>query len=413
MAGAEHGPPSGLSEVFLRWISGASSADECAREQFTFGIEEEYFLHDTATNQAAVRTPDALFRDANAATDGRVEREFLQTQAEGVTRPHVHMDAARRELAFIRRVLADLADEHGLSLLASGTHPTAQWRLSQQTDKDRYDKAMDDLRMLGQRDMLCGMHVHVSVPDPRRRIEVMHRLLPYLPLFVALSTSSPFWTSRETGLKGYRLAAYDELPRTGMPELFRTNDEYDAYVNALVKAGVIKDASFIWWMIRPSPKYPTLELRAADCCTRIEDAIAIAALYRALVRHLYRNPAINDGVNVTSRALAVENKWRAQRYGIHGSFVTESGGSISIADFLEQILEMTAEDARALECDEAANCRRIVARGTSADAQLAAFHGHLPQGTDSGFDAVIAWIEQNTLAGTDPGAERQGFSSPV
>jgi glutamate---cysteine ligase / carboxylate-amine ligase len=400
---------SSLSDVFLRWLSSDASDDDGAAEQFTFGIEEEYFLHDKVTNQAAVRTPDALFRDANLATDGRVEREFLQTQAEAVTRPHVHMDAARRELAFIRRVLADLAAEHDLSLLASGTHPTAQWRQSQQTDKDRYDKAMDDLRMIGQRDMLCGMHVHVSLPDPRRRIEVMYRLLPYLPLFVALSTSSPFWTSQETGLKGYRLAAYDELPRTGMPELFRTNDEYDAYVNALVKAGVIKDASFIWWMIRPSPKYPTLELRAADCCTRIEDAIAIAALYRVLVRHLYRHPTINEGANVTSRALAVENKWRAQRYGIHGSFITE-GGSTTIADFLEEILEMTAEDARALECDEAANCRRIVARGTSADAQLAAFHAQASRGTDSALDAVIAWIEQNTLDGIAPGAGPQGFS---
>jgi glutamate---cysteine ligase / carboxylate-amine ligase len=410
MTAAEHGPPSSLSEVFLRWLGGESSADERARAQFSFGIEEEYFLHDKMKNKAAVTTPDALFRDANVATEGRVEREFLQTQAEAVTRPQFHMDAARRELGFIRRVLADLAAEHGLSLLASGTHPTAQWRRSQQTDKKRYDKAMDDLRMVGQRDMLCGMHVHVSLPDPSRRIEVMYRLLPYLPLFVALSTSSPFWTSRETGLKGYRLAAYDELPRTGIPELFRSNDEYDAYVSALVKAGVIKDASFIWWMIRPSPKYPTLELRAADCCTRIEDAIAIAALYRVLVRHLYRNPAINEGVNVTSRALAVENKWRAQRYGIHGSFVTESG-STTIADFLEEILEMTAEDALALECDEAANCRRIVARGTSADAQLAAFHGQSPLGTGSDFDAVIAWIEQNTLAGTAPGADRQGFSN--
>lgn len=400
MTGAEQ-DSSSLGDMFLRWLSRDAPKDERAGEQFTFGIEEEYFLHDNAANKAAVTTPDALFRDANLATDGRVEREFLQTQAEAVTRPHVHMDAARRELAFIRRVLANLAAEHGLSVLASGTHPTAQWRRSRQTDKDRYDKAMDDLRMVGQRDMLCGMHVHVALPDPRRRIDVMYRLIPYLPLFVALSTSSPFWTSRETGLKGYRLAAYDELPRTGMPELFRTNEEYDGYVNALVKAGVIKDSSFIWWMIRPSPKYPTLELRAADCCTRIDDAIAIAALYRVLVRHLYKNPAINEGVNVTVRALAVENKWRAQRYGIHGSFVTE-GGSITVADFLDEILHMTAEDRLALECEEAANCRRILARGTSADSQLAAFHAQADRGTDAAFDAVIAWIEHNTLAGVVP-----------
>lgn len=403
---AQQNNSSSLGDMFLRWLSSDAPKDENTAEQFTFGIEEEYFLHDKAANKAAVTTPDKLFRDANLATDGRVEREFLQTQAEAVTRPHVDMDAARRELAFIRRVLADLAAEHGLSVLACGTHPTAQWRRSQQTDKDRYDKAMDDLRMIGQRDMLCGMHVHVAFPDPHRRIDVMYRLIPYLPLFVALSTSSPFWTSRETGLKGYRLAAYDELPRTGMPELFRTNEEFDGYVDALVNAGVIEDASFVWWMIRPSPKYPTLELRAADCCTRIEDAIAIAALYRVLVRHLYRNPAINEDMSVISRALAVENKWRAQRYGIHGSFVTESG-SVTVADFLEDVLQMTTEDAEALECDEALNCRRIIARGTSANEQLATFHAHAHRGTDAAFDAVIAWIEQTTLAGIAPGTGRK------
>jgi carboxylate-amine ligase len=391
-------PSGSLSDVFLRWLSSDISDDAEARDAFTFGIEEEYFLHDKATNTAAVTTPDALFRDANIATDGRVEREFLQAQAEAVTRPHSHMDAARRELAFIRRELAKLADEHGLALLASGTHPTAQWRRSQQTDKERYDKAMDDLQMVGQRDMLCGMHVHVAFPDPQRRVDVMYRLIPYLPLFVALSTSSPFWTSRDTGLKGYRLAAYDELPRTGLPELFRSNDEYESYVNALVKAGVIKDSSFIWWMIRPSPKYPTLELRAADCCTRLEDTIAIAALYRGLVRHLYRNPSVNTDVDVKSRALAAENKWRAQRYGIHGTFVTDRG-SVAVADILEEVLEMTAEDAKALECDEAADCRRIVERGTSADGQLAAFQAQSAHGQAAALDAVIAWIAQNTMTG--------------
>lgn len=367
------------------------------QEQFTFGIEEEFFLHDTATNQVAVRTPEVLFRDANLATGERVEREFLQAQAESVTRPHSSMTFARQEIEFIRRVLSDLAAEHGLSLLACGTHPTAQWRRSQQTEKGRYDRAMDDLRMLGRRDMLCGMHVHVAFPDPSRRVEVMYRLIPYLPLLVALSTSSPFWTSEDTGLKGYRLAAYDELPRTGLPELFRSSDEYETYVGALVRAGIIEDSSFIWWMVRPSPKYPTLELRAPDCCTRVEDALAIAALYRILVHHLYRHPSVNQGVDIAARALAIENKWRAQRYGVPASFVTEKG-AVSVADYLEDILEITREDARILECNEADGCRRIVTHGTSADAQLAAYNSHLLQGSDAALGAVIAWIEKATLA---------------
>lgn len=174
--------------------------------------------------RAATRTPEALFQEANKATGGRVERELLQAQAEAVTRPQSSMGAARAELQFIRTVLGRLAREHGFSLLASGTHPTADWRRSEQTDNERYDRAMGDLRMLGQRDMLCGMHV--AVPDPGHRVDLMYRLIPYLPLFVALASSSPFWTSRKTGLKSYRLTAYDELPRSGLPEPFRTSRDH-------------------------------------------------------------------------------------------------------------------------------------------------------------------------------------------
>src|SRR5436853_151174 len=150
--------------------------------------------------------------------------------------------------------------------------------------------------------------------------QVKGELLQYLPLFVALATSSPFWQSRPTGLKGYRLAAYDELPRTGVPELFRTPAEYQTYIAALVRAGVIEDSSYVWWAIRPSLKHPTLELRAPDSCTLVEDSIAIAALYRTLARRLTRNPWQNWDLTAVTRAIVVENKWRAQRYGLHGTF---------------------------------------------------------------------------------------------
>src|SRR5258705_3193111 len=179
--------------------------------------------------------------------------------------------------------------------------------------------------MMGQLIMLGGIHVHAKLPDPDERVDVMCRMLPYLPLFLALSTSSPFWQSRSTGLMGYRLAAYDELPRTGVPELFRTKEEFDAYIAAQVKAGIIADSSYIWWAIRPSLAHPTLELRAPDCCTLIDDAIAIAALYRTLVRHLYYNPWRNHGMTAVSRALVVENKWRAPRYRGHGTLLSDEG----------------------------------------------------------------------------------------
>ena len=366
-------------------------------DHFRFGIEEEYFLSDTETGEAPAETPDALFHAADFGASGRIDREFLQAQIEAATEPHCRADDARIELRQLRLNAAAAAAEHGLAILACGTHPLASWRESVQTPKDRYDKVMDDLQMIGQRNMLCGMHVHVEFPDPARRIDVMMRLLPYLPLFVALSTSSPFWQRHATGLKGYRLAAYDELPRTGLPELFHTAEDYDAYVDAMVRSGAMADASHLWWSIRPSLKYPTLELRAPDCCTRLDDTVAIAALYRSLVRFLYGHPEHNAGLGVVDRAIAVENKWRAQRYGAQGTFVTRSG-AVAVGDMLDRILDLAAADAEALNCaDQMDRCRSIVVEGTSADAQLRIFTENQHESAEIALHKVVRWIRDATL----------------
>jgi carboxylate-amine ligase len=365
---------------------------------FKFGIEEEFFLVDADTKSAARAMPAAFLRAAKAATGGQVSGELLQSQIEIATLPHTDMATAREELRFLRQTVAKVAAEHGLAILAAGTHPTAVWRDMQQTESERYDAVMHDLQMIGQRNMLCGMHVHVELPDPDDRVDVMTRMLPYVPLFVALATSSPFWSSRPTGLKGYRLAAYDELPRTGVPELFRTKEEFDAYVAALVRAGVMEDASYVWWAIRPSLEHPTLELRAPDCCTLVEDTIAIAALYRVLARYLTRNPLVNQSIGAVERAIAVENKWRAQRYGVHGTFVSEIG-AVSVAEVLDQLLEEIAPDAAALCClSELRHCRTIVGAGTSADTQLAVFEQHRHGGSQArALRAVTDWIAAATL----------------
>ena len=363
---------------------------------YTFGIEEEYFLVDAETKLVARGMPQAFFEAAQAATQGRMHGEFLQSQVEIVSTPHHTMAGARAELRELRKTIADVAAAHGLAIIAAGTHPTAVWGQSRQTQKDRYDAVMHDLQMIGQRNMLCGMHVHVELPDADARIDVMCRMLPYLPLFLALSTSSPFWQSRRTGLKGYRLAAYDELPRTGVPELFRTNAEFDRYVAALVRADVMEDSSYVWWAIRPSLNHPTLELRAPDCCTLVEDTIAIAALYRTLVRHLYRNPACNADIDAVGRAIVVENKWRAQRYGVSGTFVGAEG-AVTVVKMLERVIEETAEDAAALDCAaEIRRCRTIAGAGTSADAQLAVFEAHKDK-PEEALRAVTEWIASATL----------------
>ena len=258
---------------------------------FTFGIEEEYFLVDAETKLVAREMPQAFFEAAEAATDGPHLAGIPAAADRG------DLVAARDHGGCARRAARTASDRRRGGGRARPRHPRLPAPIRQRSgarrgrpQKERYDKVMHDLQMIGQRDMLCGLHVHVELPDPDARVDVMYRMLPYLPLFLALSTSSPFWQSRRTGLKGYRLAAYDELPRTGVPELFRTEQEFDAYVAALVRAGVIKDSSYIWWAIRPSLNNPTLELRAPDSCTLVEDAIAIAALYRTLARHLYLNP---------------------------------------------------------------------------------------------------------------------------
>lgn len=377
-----------------------SNPAEALESEFSFGIEEEYFLADALTLQAIRKSPKGLFQAIDRRTCGQGMQEFLQAQVEVNSSPHAHMASARAELRTLRKAVAAAAAEYGLVIQASGTHPTANWEDVAMTPKRRYREVMDDLQFVGRRDLLCGMHVHVQLPDPEQRVDVMTRMIPYIPLFLALSTSSPFWNSHCTGMKGYRLASYDELPRTGIPELFASAEEYDAYVAALVRADVMPDASYIWWAIRPSHKLPTLELRAPDCCTRLDDAIAIAALFRGLVRHLYLNPFQDGDLTSVDRCIAVENKWRAQRYGVQGTFVTKDSGAITVAEFLDQTINMIASDTSALGCTtEVEHCRAIVACGTSADAQLRVFRAHEAEGRDRAFMAVLKWVTDTTLQG--------------
>jgi carboxylate-amine ligase len=365
---------------------------------YSFGIEEEYFLANAETLEVPAETPGALFKDLDARTGGRASHESLQAQMEVSTEPMTAVVEVRDRLRSLRASSQEAAAKYGFAILACGTHPTAEWHRVAPTASERYFKVMDELQMIGRRNMLCGMHVHVELPDPRRRASVMSQMLPYLPLFVALSTSSPFWHSRDTGLRSYRLSAYDELPRSGIPELFASEEDYELYVASLVRAGTIKDASYIWWAVRPSLRYPTLELRAPDCCTRLDDAIAIACLYRTLVRHLFKNADSNPGGSALRRSLAVVNKWTAQRFGIHGVFATE-GEPISVPQFLDVVIAMVAEDAADLGCSrEVDHCRTIISGGTSADAQLKVYEERKHEGHDSAVKAVAWWVAETTAA---------------
>jgi carboxylate-amine ligase len=387
---------------------------------YSFGIEEEYFLADAATRGTRRRLPKRFLTACRKAFPNEVKQEMLQSQIEVASAPFDDFPAARARLAEMRHGLADIARAHGMLLLAASTHPMAVWAEQSITDAPRYEKLLNDLRMIGSRNIVCGMHVHVAVAA-ERRVDIMNRMIPFLPLLLALSTSSPFWQAHPTGLLGYRLAAYREMPRTGLPELFAGEAEYRRYVDTLTSAGAIENASFVWWALRPSLKHPTLELRIADMCTSLDDAIAVAALYRALVRHLDRNPTLNASMSGVSRGIAAENIWRAQRYGVRSSFVDEKTRQAkAIADVLEEAITIVAADARALGCEaQVAWARSIVSRGTSADRQLTLYRAGRDRGLDrkSALIEVVDWIARETLnfvvPGTGKGALQAAQEPPI
>ena len=342
---------------------------------FRFGVEEEYFLADAGTGHSPSSEAADRFHAGAADAVKPAAHELLKGQVEVSTAPGTDPAEALRSLQGLRRDLAALAGDHGLTLFAAGSHPLGVSSEQATTEEDRYQTLKNEFGIISQRSMCCAMHVHVEVPDPDARIAVMNRLMPALPIFLALSTSSPFWEGRVSGLHGFRLAAFSEWPRMGLPEVFADDAEYRRLVDRLVAARVLEDASFIWWLIRPSIHYPTIELRIADSCTRAGDAVAIASLYRASVRCAVRRPDFNAGFGPVERAICAENIWQAQKRGTGASFVDADGGApLSVADGLDRLLAAVAEDAAALGCEaEVAATRDIVRDGSSADRQLALF----------------------------------------
>ncbi|MFL5025203.1 MAG: carboxylate-amine ligase [Microvirga sp.] len=368
---------------------------------FKFGIEEEYFVNDAPRRDIARGRIKEFFAACRDNISGDIQPEMLEPQIEVASKPAVEFSEARAQLAELRSSVGSVARDFGLSIMASGTHPLAIWSRVRPTAQPRYGKVMHDLQMLGSRNVLCGMHVHVEVPDLSMRVDIMNRIQPYLPLLLALSTSSPFWQAQRTGLLGYRLAAYRELPRTGFPDLFESAQDYQRYIDTLVAARAIENSSYVWWVIRPSLKHPTLELRVADSCTRLDDTIAIAALYRCLVRRLSLDTTLNAGQTGASRAINDENGWRAQRYGIHGSFVDEKTRTAKpVRELLDETLDLVAEDAKALGCQRELDLARwIVARGTSADQQLTLYTEAVGRGLSNrdALAGVVDWLSAETM----------------
>jgi carboxylate-amine ligase len=343
---------------------------------FNVGIEEEYLLVDRTTRDLVPEVPSDLFKACEQALDGQVAREFLRSQIEVGTRVHKSARLAGEELRNLRATIAKLAAAHGLAPIAASTHPFARWKAQKPTERERYLAIAEDLAGVSQRLVVCGMHVHVGIEDDELRIDLMNQARYFLPHLLVLSTSSPFAEGEDTGLKCYRLAAYQELPRTGLPGRFESWEEYRQTVDVLVRNRVIEDASKIWWDIRPSAKFPTLEMRITDVCTRVEDAVCVAAMYVSILRMLYRIRRANQTWRTYPLLLLAENRWRAQRYGVDGSlFDFGKGELVAFRDLIEELLVLLREDAEALDCwPEIAHARTIVDRGTSANRQIAAFN---------------------------------------
>jgi glutamate---cysteine ligase / carboxylate-amine ligase len=349
---------------------------------FTIGIEEEYLLVDRASRDLVREMPPGLFEAASKALGDQVAREFLKSQIEVGTTVHHNPGAAGAELAELRRAIAQVAAQHDLAPIAASTHPFARWSIQEPTDRERYRAIAQDLAGVGRRLVICGMHVHVGVEDDELRIDLFNQARYFLPHLLVLSTSSPFAEGEDTGLKSYRLAAYQELPRTGMPGRFEGWAEYTQTIDLLVRNGVIEDASKIWWDLRPSARFPTLEMRVTDVCTRLEDGVCVAAMYVCILRMLFRLRRSNQTWRTYPLFLLAENRWRAQRYGVKGTlFDLGKGELVAFGDLVGELLSMLREDAEALGCvPEIEHARVIVARGTSADRQVAHYAKLLSQG---------------------------------
>lgn len=375
-----------------------------AEPSFRIGIEEEYFLIRRDSRDVISEPATDMVAECQAVVGaGKVSPELLRSQIEVQTCVCRDMAEARADLARCRKGVAEVAARHGLAPIAASTHPFARWDEQKPTLKERYAIIARDLQAPGRRLVICGMHVHVAVEDDELRIDLMNQAAYFLPHLLALSTSSPFWRGQDTGMKSYRVSIFHEIPRTGLPQTFDSWGEYARRVSQLVGAGLIEDATKLWWDVRPSHRFPTLEMRVTDICTRLDDAIAIAALWRCLLRMLWRLRRGNMRWRIYPRMLVEENRWRAQRYGIDEGLVDFGKGRVvPYGELLDELIGLITEDARYFGClAEVESARAILARGTSAHDQLAAYRAARAAGADeqAALVAVVDGLIETTTNG--------------
>lgn len=369
----------------------------------SLGIEEEYLIVDQDTGKLIREASPMMLKDARLALGEQVSQEFFQSQIEVGTNVCKTVQEAREELVRLRQTVSDVVEPYGLAIIASSSHPNASYITQRHTPRERYELLAQNMQVIAQRMVICGMHIHAGIEDANLRIDFMNQATYVLPHLLALSSSSPFWEGQDTGLMSYRIAVWNEIPRTGLPEHFESYAEFERHVSILVHAGVIEDSTKIWWDIRPSHRFPTLEMRVSDICTRVDDAICIAALYQCWLHMLWRLRRENQRWRSYANMLLYENRWLAQRYGIDGELIDYGKGQmVPYRELVEELLEFIRPDAENLDCvAEVEHARTILKRGTSAHWQRKVYSGAITKGAspEDATKAVVDMLIQETMDG--------------
>ncbi|HEX6622412.1 MAG TPA: carboxylate-amine ligase [Pyrinomonadaceae bacterium] len=373
-------------------------------EKFTLGIEEEFQIVDPQTRELKSHIVEIL-EQGRMLLGEQVKPEMIQSQVEVGTGVCANIQEARADITRLRSIVSWLARQKGLAIVAASTHPISHWKEQQITDDPHYALLIEELQMVASSLLIFGLHVHVGLPDRERQIHVMNAARYFLPHVLALSTSSPFWLGVNTGLKSYRCEVFKKFPRTDIPDHFGSYQSFQSYVELLLKTKSIQNPKKIWWDVRPHPYFPTLEFRICDIPTRVDDTIAIAALFQAIVCKLDRLIEKNLGFRLYRRMLIQENKWRAVRYGLDGKLIDFGKQTeVPARDLILELLEFVDDVLDDLDSrKEVEHIHTILQRGTSADEQLRVFNetGSLQSVVDTLIESTIENVPadlQNTTA---------------
>ena len=345
------------------------------RPSFTLGIEEEYQTVDPETRDLRSHIATEMLSQGAIRLEERVKAELHQSVIEVGTRVCRNIEDAREDLYDLRRNMIRLAEENGLLLVAGATHPFADWRDQEIYPDPRYDKVVEDLQLVARSNLIFGLHVHVGIEDKEAAIRVMNSLRYFLPHILALSTNSPFWLGMETGYKSYRAKVFEHFPRTNLPDAFASYSEFESYVSLLIKTGCIDNAKKIWWDIRPHPFFDTIEVRICDIPMRAQESIAIAALIQATACKLWKLHSCNVDYRQYSRALLMENKFRAVRYGLDGKLIDfGKQEEVPVRDLIGEYLEFVEDVLDELGSRKAIGyVQTMLEQGSGADRQLRVF----------------------------------------